>query len=503
MKVSCKRTVNTVTTGEMLRKAVFGHVVFATMWLTGCAGTTTFTAYPNKINPLINTLQQKQPIDFSQCLLSECQSRDSILYDMERGRVAQILKNTDISMRDFTAAMDRIKENDEKARIRASSIGANIAATAVNDNAVPYEGYGYERVMLHHYQALNYLNKADLEGAGVEVRRANAEQEESLKRHEGEIDKAQKQVEEKKIESQTNNTEITAKYAQMDEMAGKVKNSFQNAYTFYLSGFIYEMLKQPNDAYIDYKKALEIYPENGFLQKDAIRLAKALNMNEDLEALKARFKIDAPAIPTDGGDLLVLFEDGFAPQKQEVKIPLPIPKVGVLAIAFPIYNEKWEPYNPLLVDTDNGQLGATEAICDFRVLSVKALKEEVPVIATRQIIRALAKGAATKEAKDKLGILGELAMGVYNLVSENADLRSWITLPANAQLLRTTLPAGTHTLTLKQNGLPATATVDLKIAEGSKTILHVVRAGQQFYTYTTTFPMDKTAQNMTSVQENL
>ena len=147
--------------------------------------------------------------------------------------------------------------------------------------------------MLHHYQALNFLTKKDLEGAAVEVRRANNEQEEALRRFESEVEAAQKAAEKKHISSKSQSA-VSSSYAQMDEVAGKVKNSFQNAYTFYVSGFIYELLDQANDAYIDYKKALEIYPENRYLQQDVIRLARALNMGEDLVDLQARFGSESP-----------------------------------------------------------------------------------------------------------------------------------------------------------------------------------------------------------------
>ncbi len=495
MNGSCKRTAHTVITRETVSKFVAGIALAGSISLTGCSSTSTFSAYPAKINPIINTIQTGQTIDFSQCLISECKSNDAILYEMERGRFALIQGKTDVSMKDFADAMERVKQNDEKAKISASDIGANIAATAVNDNAIPYEGEGYERVMLHHYQAINYLKKKDLDGAGVEVRRANAEQEDALKRHDDEVEKSREKAGEENTGSPQDNPAFTTAYAQMDEVAGKVKNSFQNAYTFYLSGFIYEALQQPNDAYIDYKKALEIYPDNASLQKDVVRLAGELKMSEDAAALKTRFNLaDVAAIPAGNGDLLVLFEDGFVPQKQQIKIPLPVPNVGLMAAAFPIYREKTAPSNSLFIESNGGVIGSTEQICDFRALSVKALKEKVPVIATRQVARILVKGAATKAAKDHLGAFGELGMSIWNLVSENADLRSWVSLPADAQVLRVALPAGTYKMLLKQRGTLKTASVDVEIAGGSRTILHVIRAGLDFYPSVISLAPGKTSQ---------
>lgn len=465
-------------------------ILAALLIMTGCAATSTFTAYPHKVQPLITSMSNRTPIDLSQCLLSECKSKDSILYSMERGRYAQVVGSSDISMSDFKASMDKIGENDEKALISASAIGANVASSLTNDNAIPYEGEGYERVLLHHYQAINYLKKKDLEGAGVEVRRANAEQNESLKRFEEELEKSREKASEKRVSSGSA-SQIDTRYAQMDEVAGKVKNSFQNAYTFYLSGFIYELLQQPNDAYIDYKKALEIYPENSYLQRDVLRLAEKLQMSDDLAELKTRFSISPKTFIDENGagsgELLVLFEDGFVPQKHEIKIPIPISKSGIVSIAFPIYQVKWSAQIPLSILGNNELLGSTEPICDVRALAVKALKEKAPIIATRQIIRAVAKGVTGAAARKQMGELGQFASNIWNLVSESADLRSWLTLPANAQILRTTLPAGSYRLALQHPMALGVTYADVKINPDGKTVLQVVRTGGQIYNSVTQF----------------
>jgi hypothetical protein len=405
---------------------------------------------------------------------------------MERGRYAQVIGNIEASMADFSASMEKIRENDEKALISVSGVGSNVAATLVNDNALPYEGEGYERVLLHHYQALNFLKKKDLEGAGVEVRRANAEQNDSLKRFEKELEKSEEEAAKKDV-NPNNVTRVDSQYAQMDEVAGKVKNSFQNAYTFYLSGFIYELLQQPNDAYIDYKKALEIYPDNSYLQKDVLRMAAKLEMREELDELKRRFPEESTQITAGSGELLVLFEDGLVPQKHEIKIPLPAGRGGIISIAFPIYQEKWSDQIPLRILNGSSSIGSTEPICDVRALAMKALKEKVPVIVTRQIIRAVAKAVTAAEARKRGGELGQLAAVLWNIVSESADLRSWLTLPSNAQILRRSLPAGNYKLALQHPMASDTTYVDVEITANGKAVLQVVRVGRQMYNTVTQF----------------
>ena len=447
-----------------------------------------FISYPNKIQPITHALQTGTPVNLDQVLVEETKGSDLILYNMERGRLAHLIGDREASLRDFNTAIEAISANDLKATISASKAAQNVGSILTNDNAIAYEGEGYERVMIHHYQALNFLRKKNLEGAGVEVRRANSEQEEALKRFEDEVEKAKKQAKEKKVKDNGMGN-VNKSYAQMDEIAGKVKNSFQNAYTFYLSGFIYELLDQGNDAYIDYKKALEIYPENRYLQKDVIRLAAKLYMSDDLEDLKKRFGI-SPEKPSQdaeaSGELLLLYEEGLAPQKHQIKISLPIPNAGLVSIAFPIYQDKWSPPTPVSVSTDNTTIGTTEPLCDIRALAVKALKEKAPMMATRQIIRAIAKGASNKLAKDQLGFGGELAMSLINTATESADLRSWLTLPSNAQILRAPITPGKHRIGIRhpKGGMAA---VDVNIRPTGKTIVQVVHIGNKFYTSATAF----------------
>jgi len=435
--------------------------------MTGCAASSTFSAYPQQIQPLITSLSNRTALDLQKCLLAECKSKDLILYNMERGRYAQVSGSSDVSMTDFKLSMDKIRENDNKALFSASAFGANVAATVVNDNAIPYEGEGYERVLLHHYQALNYLKKKDLDGAGVEVRRANAEQNDSLKRFEKELDAAQEEAQKNRISG--NPSSISTQYAQMDEVAGKVNLICLRYFRLYD----------------------ELYPENRYLQKDVLRLAAGLDMREELDELRQRFpQADKRFFDREGagtGELLVLFEDGFVPQKHEIKIPLPAGKAGIIAIAFPIYQEKWSPQVPLRILNNSELIGSTEPICDIRALAVKALKERVPVIATRQIIRAIAKGVTAVEAKKQMGDLGHFATIVWNLVSENADLRSWLTLPADAQILRTTLPAGSYSLSLQHPMAGGLTPASIEISANGKTVLHVVRAGRQMYSSATSF----------------
>jgi len=337
--------------------------------LQACAGSSIFSAYPNQIKPIKAQIAANNFTKPKQELNEHRDDADKILYMMERGRVAQIGADYPTSIADFKAAMDQIRVNEDKAKITASGAAATGAALLTNDNAIPYSGDGYEKVFLYHFQALNYLFSKDLEGAMVEVRRANEEQTFELNKHQKELAAA----DEKAREQAEKNKGFMSSFQAMADIAGRVKNSFQNAYTFYTSAVLYEAMGQPNDAYIDYKKALEIYPDNPYVQKDVLRLAKELHMDGDLDQFK-EFKVQPDPIDDNKGNVVILYEHGFAPPKGEIKIGLHTDK-GIIKAAFPTYAEKWFPETPMVVATDSGELGVTSTIVNIQAMAAKALQE--------------------------------------------------------------------------------------------------------------------------------
>lgn len=457
--------------------------------LAGCSATTTFSSYPHKIAPLQQQLTYATSPNFRSLLKSERSGNDKILYNLEHGRAAQLFGHLELSRNDFATAIATIRSNDQRALISAGQIGANLASFVTNDNALPYAGEGYERILLHHYQALNYLLAADLGGAGVEFRWANSEQQEALSRHAKELEKVEQEAQKKHVSNAAENSEFRRRYAQLDEAAGRLKNSFQNAYSFYLSGVVYELQGEENDAYIDYKKALEIYPENSYVQRDVLRLARRLQMDDDLAALAKRF----PALyntnvveQSEGGELILLYEEGFVPPREEIKLPFFLPG-GVVTLAFPYYRGPWRAYHPLEVQIGNAALGRTELLCDVRGLAVKSLQEKMPILLTRQVVRAVSKALAQQAAKRKFGDAGQLGMMMYSVFSENADLRSWLTLPENVQILRVRLPAGPQQLRLQAPGSLRGTDLAIDVIDGGKTIVYAVKNGNQFHTAAVSF----------------
>lgn len=329
----------------------------------------------------------------------------------------------------------------------------------------------------------------------VEVRRGNFEQSKALERHQKRIDRAKQSGPDNQPDISGAMKEVDKVYAGIDEIAGRVKNSFQNAYTFFMSALVWESMGESNDAYIDYKKALEIAPANRYLQQAALRLAKALGMREQYRQLERRFPDIAAngrgwSMPeTSGARLVVIVEEELIPAKRQIRLPIPLPGLDTFtAVSIPYYARgDFETPDPLRVTIDGVGTLETELVCEPQALAVAALKERMPAIVARQVVRAVAKAAATKAAYDEMGTGAAVAAGIVAYITESADRRSWLSLPANVQIAVTGLNPGLHSVSLSDGVATINRKVDLELREGRTTLLLVTLIGSAMYQAHVTF----------------
>ena len=246
--------------------------------LSGCASfqfADIFQGYNSQMKPVKAAQRQGEFLKAQNLLGERTQGNNSyVLSLLERGRLQFLAADWQASQKTFAQAYVQIEEQRNKAKVQISKGIEKLGAVVSNDNATSYEVPYYEQGMLHSYQALNYLFQDDFTGALVEIRRANLVQENALKAYKDEIYKAQSEL----SNSGMSTDSLYGGYPSMVSAIGKVKNGFQNAFTFYLSGILYEASGELNDAYIDFKRAIEIYPENHYLQQDVLRLASKLGM---------------------------------------------------------------------------------------------------------------------------------------------------------------------------------------------------------------------------------
>ncbi|MFD2231626.1 COG3014 family protein [Alkalimarinus sediminis] len=449
-------------------------IALFSIMLQGCATSSLFSPYPsqaanfqkavtpNQANPAIDTVLAS--------LEAERDSADAMLYMMERGRINQLQSRFSDSKSDFQLVISNFDDQDLESTIRLSDTAAQGSSILTNDNVIPYKGAGYERIFTHHHQAFNYLGEHDLEGASVEFRKVALEQRVLLEKHEKEVAEAYEEAQEKEIDLST----LTDSFAGLDTVAGQVKSSFQNAYTFYASAAFWEATGELNSALVDYKKAFEINSDSELLKQDIARITYKQGSKPDYSDLN---------LPKEGqGTVVVFFEDGFVPAKTEIKIPIPTFDGGLIAIAFPYYDvNQWPVSQPLrAMDDSFNELGISETVVDVGALAVKDLKEQVPALMVRQVLRGYAKYEMQKQAEKQGGWAGQLAASAYNLISESADRRSWLTLPHTGQVMRFNLDEGVTDVSFAAARNQTKVKLDVKA--GQTTFVRVVNANNSLLT---------------------
>lgn len=94
------------------------------------------------------------------------EGKDQVLYLMERGMVRQLRHDYAGSASDWNQAA-RLE-----AKLETHSVTKAGASMVVNDSTLAFRGYPYERVLLHIFNARNYLARGQWDEAAVEARNA-------------------------------------------------------------------------------------------------------------------------------------------------------------------------------------------------------------------------------------------------------------------------------------------------------------------------------------------
>lgn len=468
-----------------MRPSALAGLLLAGLLLGGCAShwQDLFVSYSDQAVPLRNQLLLGHAGEALAKVRDSAPADDTYVLDrLEQGRIAWLAGQDGGSKLAFAAADERLAWEETQARYRMSRGLAQAGSLLTNDQTMAYRVPDYERTMLHHYLALNYLQRGDAEGALVEVRRANQVQEQALKARAAEVRAVEEEGRYTATEQQMR--ELMSRGApDLDRLTGQVKNGFQNAYTFYFSGVLYEASGDLNDAWVDYQRGHQIAPDNQSLQDALLRLARLRGSPEDIRETEKKLGRKAPPLAKHQGQLVVLFEDGLIPARRELFLPLPIATSGgdfrTFTVAVPYYDNRASQTGPLAVSLANRH-EQTSPLVRLEALAAKDLQERLPAMLTRQALRLLSKEQLRRAAAREGGDAGNLLVGIFNTLSERADTRSWLTLPAQASSWQAMLPAGEVRLRLGAGS--AQRELPLTIHDGRTTLVWVQRLGNRLTT---------------------
>lgn len=397
---------------------------------------------------------------------------DRLLSLYELGQFYHLAGDPKKSIGFFNAADAVAHEYEGRAIVSAGAAGRTTGAILVNDSVLKYEGFGYDKVMSRTINAINFMLLGDLEGARVEVRKAEEYQRLERERHQREVGQAAPRGAES---ARMDDPAVRATYGRMNDYVKNVRNSFENAFTYYLSSQIYLAQGEAglNDAMVEIKRAYELAPHAPAVRSAYLEIARAQSgyAYDQARALLRVADVEPEAPAAAAGSVVVIFESGLVPPMDEVKLNL-FAENKLYSLAFPIYNQFGTVQAPLAIAAP-GRTFTTSTILDTRTLAVKALQERMPGILARGLLGAVAKGEVQQNAEKNWGPFAGLISKVASAVMTSADRRSWLSLPAEVQVARFQLDPGPNQLELRAPGLAGK--VPLEVGPGSLTFL-VVRA---------------------------
>lgn len=415
-------------------------------------------------------------------LVQEADSKDKLLYLMEAGVVLH-------SKGDYASSNKAFMQADQIADEINVSISKSALSFLLSDIESNFIGENFERVMIKLYIALNYLC---------------LNQPENAKRY---FQKVEFELKDMKFSD--------AKYK-------------QNLFARYLDAITSESLGKYNDARVQYKNLLEMYPDKkeilseryilAFKENDAADLSKFAEGKNSVLSFNKNLK--KTELSSEMGELILINQSGksatkesrgklmddpafLLPLRASIEVALRsqsaqgLSLTGVMAILgtaenpIPVYkmreNEKEATATVLVNSMPISQLKkyndfSETAINNYNENYSAIVSKNVASIATKIVLAAVASyaaGQAVAKRNDDNQVLGAVVSFVSGLASGYAvasslkpDLRCWRTIPSNFQAKRIFLEPGSYEITIQNSRSKITKTVQI---EKNKTQYFAVR----------------------------
>ena len=408
--------------------------------------------------------------EFSQALSyveehqEDYQNRNRLLFHLDDGMLAFSTGDYERAVQAFTAAEQLMEE------LYTISVSREATTFLINDNTAPYRGEDFESVMINLFLALSYANLSKTEDALVEAR---------------------------KIDSK-----LAAINLQYDE---EHQNAYrEDPFVRMLVGIFYEMGQTSadlNDAYISYSLAINGYNKEyqrfglsvpAILVENALSAAEFMGTREQDE-LQQRLPLQqflSLAERKEKAEVYGLHLNGRAPVKEPATIVFPMPDGFLVKLAFPTYMDVQKRIiggrlyaKPLEGDR---AFDATFTVAEpIDKIAKENLEDRKGRVIVKTVARVTAKYLAVKEAQKAArkaggqnygalaGFLTGITGNILAFASEEPDLRSWRTLPAEILISKLTLEPGTYQFWAEC--YDASGTVVRKVELGER----VLRAGDK------------------------
>ena len=377
--------------------------------------------------------------------------KSAFLYHFDEGMLFHYAGKNKESIKHFEQA-EQIYED-----LYTKSVTNEAAALVTNDNIRPYRARPFEVLLMYQYQILNYLAIGDLDGALVEVRRAQIASE--------------------------------ALYQKDKE---KVND---NGWLRYLSAIVYEMAGEEDDAAIAYLKAAKAFEEGNvsmpkevweFINESLTNMDRA----DDLKKLKSTPLASTPKATEarqKGQEIIVVGYAGHSPILGEMYLSGTFVSAGAINltykdgktgkinsftliappvagagsntfhIGFALPEKKDLPQRTSLfsVNLDGKMRVAPERVANIGAELDQNMRDENATTMVRTATRVVVRTIAAQKAKSATNtgngifdLVKNIAVDVGQSQLEQADLRIGLFMPNTINVTRIPVDAGNHDVTI-------------------------------------------------------
>ncbi len=396
-------------------------------------------------------------------------SRSEALYLMDKGMIQHLAGHHTDSIHSLSKA-EALTEALYSRRIRSE-----IETFFTSDNARPYEGEEFEKVLLNVLMAVNYAQLGLWDDALVEARK------------------------------------VDHKLTMLGDRNQQRMTYSKDALARYLSGVLYEATGDMSNAFVAYRLAFDAFEQYrtayglsapDLLRRDLLRVSEALGLTQEYDAYTLAFAgvpWQAESASQDSGEIVFITYAGHAPVKRDIFVDIPFSADALSLVLATTRNDRRDAgdYRAAvsILYGLNGRIlrlampqfvprrsvvAYTEAVItggESRHASRSVVMEDITAIAAkdleerlvRTMVKAVARAAwkfalaeavrmGVREAvgqKEGGALAGAVAGAIARMIaiaSEEADTRSWATLPDRIHVGRLRVPPGTYDVELRHIG---------------------------------------------------
>lgn len=377
-------------------------------------------------------------------------SADELVWLLDEGSASRAAGQISQSIKAFDKAYDLVQKFDSEPEI---NLAAESKALLTNLSYLPYTGYNYDRIMLGTYQALNCMETGDIDGAAVMLKRVenfqrdaerkNAERisygMESAARTSGSTVDGKRVYDANRAMSDVRfQNALAGVYGSGASVFKGSRGNYVNPFAYWLDG-VYFMACAKDSAdrqrSVDSFRILSSMVENKYVAEDLRQAGKVA---------------DGEKMPA---TTYVIYETGCAPLRDQVRIDIPVflatndvPYVGV---NFPRLRYVGK-YSPNLSVSAGGKSYPPLTVADMDKIVAEEFNNELPLVIAKTLLSAGTKAAlqyglqesvrAASNGDSALLLAAMIVGSIYQVSMNDADLRTWSTLPKQIKISRMPTP---------------------------------------------------------------